>query len=132
MSEYDVKMKKILNENDIKVNIIYITQSYTNWDKENLHNQYKIVVKRGNKQMQYDFWDSLANTQECKKPSIYDVVSCLEWYSIYDFEDFCCNFGYDTDSLKAFNIYTECQKQQKELFEIIPEEEIREQIREII
>lgn len=42
------------------------------------------------------------------------------------------DFGYSTDSIKAFNIYTECQKQQKELFELIPEEKIREQIREII
>lgn len=52
--------------------------------------------------------------------------------TLYDFENFCMDFGYSTDSIKAFNIYTECQKQQKELFELIPEEKIREQIREII
>ena len=75
---------------------------------------------------------SLYNTQNRLKPTTYDVIACLEWYPIFDFENFCLDFGYDTDSIKAFNIYTECQKQQKELFELIPEEKIREQIREII
>ena len=132
MKEYNTKMKEIIKNAGIDINIIYITKSHTNWDKDNLHNQYKVILKRGLKQMQFDFWDSIHNTQNGLKPTTYDVIACLEWYQIFDFEDFCFNFGYDTDSIKAFNIYTECQKQQKELFELIPEEEIREQIREII
>lgn len=130
--EYNKEMRKILTHAGINVDIIYITKSFTNWDKDNLHNQYKVVLKRGKNEMQFDFWDSLYNTNNNKKPTTYDVIACLEWYNIYDFEDFCFNFGYDIDSIKAFNIYTECQKQQKELFQLIPEEEIREQIREII
>jgi hypothetical protein len=130
--DYEKEMKKILNNNGIDVEIVYITKSFTNWDKQNLHNQYKIILKRGTNQMQYDYWASLYSTQNGKKATIYDVISCLEWYPIYDFDNFCMDFGYDTDSIKAFNTYTECQKQQKELFELIPEEKIREQIREII
>lgn len=130
--DYNKEMKKILNNAGISVNIVYIAKSFPNWDEGNLHNQYKIILERGKQQMQFDYWDSLYNTKENKKPSTYDVIACLEWYEIYDFEDFCQNFGYDTDSMKAFNIYTECQKQQKELFALIPEENIREQIREII
>lgn len=130
--EYNKKMKKILENAGIDVRIIYITKSFTNWDKKELHNQYKIILKRGNRQIQFDYWSSLYDTKENKKPSIYDVIACLEWYEIYDFEDFCLSFGYDTDSIKAFNIYTDCQKQQKELFALIPEENIREQIKEII
>lgn len=129
---YEEKMKEILKGAGISVDIVFITKSYTKWDKDNLHNQYKVVLKRGNKQMQYDFWDRLYNTKKGLKPSKYDVISCLEWYEIYDFEDFCMNFGYDTDSIKAFETYKECQKQQKELFELIPEEEIRDKIRDII
>ena len=132
MKEYNTKMKEIIKNAGIDINIIYITKSYTNWDKNDFHNQYREILKRGSKQMQFDFWDSTYNTQNGLKPTTYDVIACLEWYQIFDFEDFCFNFGYDTDSIKAFNIYTECQKQQKELFELIPEEEIREQIREII
>lgn len=129
---YNKEMRKILLNAGIDVNIIYITKSYNNWDKENLHNQYKIILKRGNKQMQYDFWDSLNNTESNEKPTIYDVIACLEWYEIFDFEDFCLDYGYDIDNISAFNIYKEYKKQQKQLFEIIPEEEIREKIKEII
>lgn len=129
---YEEKIKEILKSEGISVDIIFVTNSYPKWDKNILHNQYKVVLKRGNKQMQYDFWDSLYNTEKGLKPSKYDVMSCLEWYEIYDFEDFCMNFGCDTDSIKAFETYKECQKQQKELFELIPEEEIRNKIRDII
>ena len=130
--DYNKEIIKILNKSGIEIDIVYITKSYTNWDKDKLHNQYKVVLKRGNKQMQFDFWDCLYNTQNNIKPSTYDVIACLEWYNIYDFEDFCLDFGYNTDSIKAFEIYKTCQKQQKELFELIPEEKIREEIKEII
>lgn len=130
--DYEKEIKKILNDNDIKVKIVYITQSFTNWDKDNLHDQYKIILKRNRKEMQFDFWASIYQTQNNKKPNVYDVVACLEWYELGTFDDFCLNFGYDNDSIQAFNTYTECQKQQKELFDIISEEEIREKIRGII
>ena len=130
--DYNKEIIKILNKSGIETDIVYISKSYTNWDKDNLHNQYKVVLKRGNEQMQFDFWDSLYNTQNNIIPSTYDVIACLEWYDIYDFEDFCLNFGYNTDSIKAFEIYRTYQKQQKELFKLIPEEKIREEIREII
>ena len=130
--DYEKKINEILKRNGIKVNIIYIGRSTCNWDKENLHDYYKVTLTRGNKTMTFNYFASIINTEEHKKPSTYDVVSCLEWYEIYDFEDFCLNFGYDTDSIKALNTYLECQKQQKELFEIIPEKAIRDQIIEII
>lgn len=130
--DYNGKMREILRNNEIKVKIIYLTDSFVDWDKNNLHSQYKVILERGNKKMKFDFWDSIYNTQNGKKPTVYDVIACLEWYEIEDFENFCLEFGYDTDSIKALKIYLKCQKQQKELFEIIPEENIRKQIREII
>lgn len=86
--DYEKKMNEILKRNGIKVNIIYIGRSTCNWDKENLHDYYKVTLTRGNKTMTFDYFSSIINTEEHKKPSNYDVVSCLEWYEIYDFEDF--------------------------------------------
>lgn len=133
MENYEKEMEKILKDAQINVDIVFITKSYPkNWDNENLHDQYKVIISRGKKQMQFDFWASLHATQSNVIPTIYDVMACLEWYEIYDFEDFCLNFGYDTDSRKALEIYLDCEKQQKELFSIIPEQEIREKIQNII
>lgn len=126
--DYNKEIKEILKIKNINVKIIYVTKSFTNWDKDNLHNQYKVVLIRDTKTMQFDFWDSIRNTEEEKKPTVYDVLSCLEWYELGDFDDFCYNYGYDNDSITAFKLYAECQKQQKDLFALIPEEETREKI----
>lgn len=38
------------------------------------------------------------------------------------FPDFCRNHGYDTDSIKAFNVFKYCKKQQKKLMYLLGEE----------
>lgn len=40
-----------------------------------------------------------------KEPSAYDVLACLQKYEVGTFEDFCNEFGYDTDSKKAEKTY---------------------------
>lgn len=39
------------------------------------------------------------------KPSEYDILSCLTTYDPDTFENFCSEFGYDTDSKKAEKTY---------------------------
>ncbi len=38
------------------------------------------------------------------------------------FVDFCNNYGYDTDSIKALNIYKSCKKQHKKLCNLLGED----------
>lgn len=38
-------------------------------------------------------------------PTEYDVLACLTKYDPETFEDFCDNYGYNSDSIKANNIY---------------------------
>lgn len=40
-----------------------------------------------------------------KEPTEYDVLACLTKYEVGTLEDFCAEFGYDTDSKKAEVIY---------------------------
>ena len=40
-----------------------------------------------------------------KEPSLYSVLACLTKYDPGTFEDFCSEYGYDTDSRKAEKIY---------------------------
>ena len=40
-----------------------------------------------------------------KAPSEYDVLACLQKYDVGTFEEFCGEFGYDTDSKKAEKTY---------------------------
>jgi hypothetical protein len=39
------------------------------------------------------------------EPTAYDVLACLTKYDPGDFENFCSDYGYDTDSRKAEKIY---------------------------
>lgn len=43
-----------------------------------------------------------------RKPSAYDVLACLVKSAPGSFENFCSEYGYDSDSIKACNIWREC------------------------
>lgn len=49
-----------------------------------------------------------------EQPTPYDVLACLQKYDVGNFEDFCCEFGYDTDSRRAEKTYQAvCQEYDK-------------------
>lgn len=63
-------------------------------------------------------------------PTAYDILSCLNKYEPRTFEDFCGNFGCDTDSRKAERVYFAVQKEWDGIRRIWSEKE-REQLAEI-
>lgn len=44
-------------------------------------------------------------------PTAYDILACLTKYDPESFEDFCANYGYDTDSRKAKKVYKKVVKE---------------------
>lgn len=60
---------------------------------------YRVTLKRfvngKQKQYSYNFSDSVYNKEHHLKPTIYDVLACLQTYEVGDFEDFCVDFGYE-------------------------------------
>jgi hypothetical protein len=78
---------------------------------------FEVTLKRGHsKSMTVPFFQGMAHT---KAPSAADVLSCLlSDASVEDatsFEDWCSDFGYDTDSRQAEKTYRDCLFQTKEL-----------------
>lgn len=55
---------------------------------------------------------------KAKKPTAYDVLACLQKYDPETFEDFCDNFGYDTDSRKALENYLAVQDEYKNVIRL--------------
>lgn len=69
----------------------------------------------------HDNFDSYSD--KVSAPDPYDIESCLVLdaqcaMEAADFDDFCANLGYDTDSRKAFEIYNACKETAFKLFSV--------------
>lgn len=63
-------------------------------------------------------------------PEIYEVEGCLIsdavcYLESIDFDDFCANFGYSNDSIKAQKIYENCEQIYLKLIKSIGVEEFK-------
>lgn len=80
-------------------------------------------------------WDFLNNGKSDKihypvAPNSYSVLACLTKYDPGTFENFCHEFGYDTDSRKALKTYKAVQNEWLNIERLFTESEI-ELLREI-
>lgn len=66
-----------------------------------------------------------------KVPQAYDILGCLTFYRPRDFNEFCDNYGYSTDSIKAKTVYEGVVSEYKGVAAIWTEGEI-EKLQEII
>lgn len=76
-------------------------------------NNHKVTVKHGGKSFSFDFWGSIMNPDIKNNQENVFAFYCVlsDGLSAKDsFEDFCDNFGYDSDSRTAERIYKACKK----------------------
>ena len=92
--------------------------------------KYNCKITFKNQSYTFNFWMGSAHTKApSKKDVLYsfimDDVSCM------DFNEFCSNFGYDDDSIKALKTFKACQAQTDNFYRLFDEEE-REMLRELL
>lgn len=68
----------------------------------------------------------LARKKEEAKPSEYDVLACLTHCDPDTFTNFCVNFGYDEDSMRAMKLYFSVQEEWNNLCRIFTSEQLEE------
>ena len=120
-------IKDFIKNNNLSISSSY-ADSNPNMDNQDM-NHYKVTIKRkfklngnhldtryGFKQMTIPFSQGLAHTES---PKLDTVLDCLLTDSIgvdgVIFEDFCSEFGYDEDSIKAKKVYEACKNNSKKL-----------------
>jgi hypothetical protein len=64
---------------------------------------FNCTLTRNGKKFTLDFGQSIA--AEDTPPTMYDILTCLTKYNPETFEDFCGEYGYNTDSINALNTY---------------------------
>lgn len=92
-----------------------------------LHNMFKVTItNESGVSTKFDFYgsynDYISGITELKDLELLNAFECFINDSISaneDFEEWCSNFGYDTDSRKAHKIYKECQKSLEKAEKII-------------
>lgn len=81
-------------------------------------NKYNVRISYQKRSGVFEFTDSVANTNEGKELEKKDVLYCLVMDYTSDtenFEDFCNELGYDTDSIKALNIFNAVKKNSEKM-----------------
>lgn len=86
-------------------------------------NKYRITLKHNNKMVWFIYNDNYMNKSDLK-----DILYCLildatAYENAYNFTDFCNEFGYDSDSMKAYKIYLACKKQLERYNKLFTQEE---------
>lgn len=64
--------------------------------------------------------------KDFKEPLIYDVLPCLTINEVGSFRDFCANYGYSDDSIKAKTIYEAVIKEYEGMKMLYNEQELEE------
>lgn len=107
-SEYEIQADKFMQDTGSKM--IVGSPDYgkmPNWDDKDDRHIFPITFVRKvdgkTRQFSLKFGQSIADGD--KKPTHYDVLACLQKSNPGSFEDFCGDFGYNTDSRKAERTY---------------------------
>lgn len=121
-------MKQFIEKHGIKC--VVVGDAKKPWDKrdewQRNANGYRVTLKRRGSQFSLDYYMG----QACKgEPTAADVLDCLQSDSRVmgqDFEEWCSDLGYDTDSRKAEQIYRDTDKQARRVFRFMGREMFKE------
>lgn len=75
--------------------------------------------------MRFRFGASIHSTENGYMPTAYDILSCLTKYDVGSFEEFCSEFGYETNSRTAVRIYKAVKHEYAECLRLFGPESIK-------
>lgn len=135
-------MRSGITKENILLNIkIYVqpafkTQEDMNDEWKKKSNKWKVKLVYFDKEYVTNFYMGsglVSKMGRPKKPTIKDVLYSMMMDDVnnINFNDFCGEFGYDNNSIKALKIYEDCQEETKAYYDMFNNEE-REFLRELL
>lgn len=103
--DYHKQAEDFLKETNTVLKVKYLKYDKHFQDDKEMRNIYRITLKRGKKSYSFNFGQSINDTKEGIQPNSYDVLTCLTKHNPYNFHEFCMEYGYDEDSIKALRIF---------------------------
>ena len=134
VNEYDQQAEHFLTSNGVKFRATLSDTKAPAWSDGGKHgHHYRVMLSKPAKRLVFDFWSSIADAEKgIKTVTPYDVLACIsgDAYTPETFADFCGEFGYETDSIKALQTFRRCNAFAKRLRAFFTAAEL-EQLQEI-
>jgi hypothetical protein len=92
-----------------KLKINRTTYGYHFEEDEEKRYIFNCTLTRKGKRYTFNFGQSFS--AEDTPPTMYDILTCLEKYGYNSFHDFCYEYGYNEDSIKALKTYKAVQRE---------------------
>ena len=123
MTEYDLQVSEFIKKSGVKMTMSRVGEvKGFPFDKHDsmYHDKYQVTLTRDGKQYRFTFYGSFYDWEHNRRPSRYDVLSCIEKYETPDsLEEFANEFGYEIetkeDCVRVKKIKDACQKQYEKL-----------------
>lgn len=144
VSTYETEARDFMIRNKIKMSITFKDREANRlWNENSKRNRYSVYIQNTDtdEAMRVIFWDSIYNTTHNITPTCYDILACLIKYDPGEYEDFCCEFGYETEienqfgrftrNETAYKIWRACCDEWKRVKCVFGEGETLEELREI-
>lgn len=104
ISDYQQQAIDFATKYNVKLSIGSPDYGKMGWDKkEDCRYIFPCRLSRNGKSYSFKFGQSIASGSE--EPTIYDILACMTKYDPGTFENFCADFGYDSDSRTAEKTY---------------------------
>lgn len=130
MSELRDNAKEICKKHGITMKVGEPVYDYPVWDEEYPHYIFPVTLRKDGKSMRIHFGQSLAKGST--PPDEYDIIACLTKDDPGSFENFCSDFGYDTDSRRAEKTYKAVKAEWKKMLRVFGDGECLDDLREIV
>lgn len=147
-NEYLKQAKDFLESTKTSLTVVVLGKLIPEWDdKGNPRKTLSVTLKNERHEYNFKFYCSLNDTEWNKprkyqtvyqshiaeskwkkkqffKEFHYDILACLNVDHSEDFEDFCDNYGYSEDSIKARDTYLSVRKETKNLKRLFTSEQL--------
>lgn len=128
MTNYEQQAQDFLQSTNTKFSTSFKAHDFYFPEDKGARDIYYVTLKNDRHRYRFTFGQSITNAG--KAPTPYAVLASLTKCEVGTFEDFCSDYGYDTDSRKAYKTYKAVLREWKNIEKLYTSEEL-EQLQEI-
>ncbi len=106
-----------------KISATYLGNKAAEWasDRDQNYNNHRVTVSHNGQRASFEFWASIMHPEVRSNADLRGAFDCFlsdAMAGMQSFEEFCSDFGYDTDSRKAERTWRACQRSHEKAYRL--------------